>query len=154
MGRFVRVEADLAGPSALGLLVPPGRRTFVVIRPRSLSLDLLLCRSPDDPSPLQLSSAEAQATVQAVYRLLRDGGRVATMLANEGTSPRITVGPHAFAVCPRAEGKPYAPMAAAPEEAQAAITSLLAVLSPEGEQEAYFNTRFFGDPTSLSASRS
>jgi hypothetical protein len=41
MPAFCRVDAQRAGPAALGILVPPGDKTLVVLRPRGLEWDLL-----------------------------------------------------------------------------------------------------------------
>ena len=41
MSAFRRVEAQHAGGNALGILVPPGARTVVILRARSLGWDLL-----------------------------------------------------------------------------------------------------------------
>ncbi|MGH9676480.1 MAG: hypothetical protein ACRD36_05205, partial [Candidatus Acidiferrum sp.] len=44
MVQFQRVDAGEAGPSALGILIPPGRRTILIVRPRHLEFDLVLMR--------------------------------------------------------------------------------------------------------------
>src|ERR1700683_1556260 len=41
---FRRVEGEQAGPSALGVLVPPSRRTVLILRPRTLGWDLVLAQ--------------------------------------------------------------------------------------------------------------
>jgi hypothetical protein len=135
MGSFRRVEADRAGPTALGILIPPAQRTFVILRPRALAFDLLLCRGAGDSTFHALSHDEASAAAQSTYRGLREGlGRVEAaghLLAH--------VGPLCFVACARAPGQPYAPLAPDPADADA----LGAYLCPAGEQEVYFNTRFF-----------
>src|SRR4051812_30526274 len=45
-----RVEARSASPAATGILVPPGMRTFVVVRPRGMTWDLLPVRWDGDPA--------------------------------------------------------------------------------------------------------
>ena len=45
MSHFRRVDDERAGSAALGILVPPSRRTFVILRPRSLEWDLPLIRA-------------------------------------------------------------------------------------------------------------
>src|SRR5207302_3778230 len=57
-----RVEDAHAGPHAVGILVPPGRRTVVIVRPRALIWDLLLTgeRNSLTGSPFQeLTQEEA-----------------------------------------------------------------------------------------------
>ena len=135
MGSFRRVEADEAGPTALGILIPPAQRTFLILRPRALAFDLLLCRGAADPTFHALSHAEASAAAQSLYRGLRDG------LARVESAHHLLahVGPLSFVACARVEGQPYTPLAPHPAEADA----LAGYLSPAGEQEVYFNTRFF-----------
>src|SRR5438309_393958 len=72
MGTFRRVEADQAGPAALGILVPPSKRTFVILRPRSLAWDLVLLRPGEELAFRDLAHDEASAAAQALYRLLRE----------------------------------------------------------------------------------
>ena len=48
MPAFRRVEGSQAGPSALGILVPPGARTLVILRPRALEWDLLPLQDRDE----------------------------------------------------------------------------------------------------------
>jgi hypothetical protein len=134
-GSFRRVEADQAGPAALGILIPPAQRTFLILRPRSLGCDLLLCRGATDPTFHALSHGEASAAAQSLYRGLREG------LARVESAHHLLahVGPLCFVACARAPGLPYAPLAPGPADADA----LAGYLSPVGEQEVYFNTRFF-----------
>jgi hypothetical protein len=138
MGTFRRVEADRAGPCALGILVPPGKRTFVILRPRALPWDAVLCRSADDLTFAQLSHDEASAAAQGLFRALRDQEEI--VFGTAGTL-HILVGPFALALCPRDPGQPYTPLS--PADAPDAAERLTAVLSPQGEQEVYFNVRFF-----------
>ena len=52
MPPFRRVEDRHAGPTALGILVPPGVRTLVILRPRALEWDLLPVRQTGDGLPI------------------------------------------------------------------------------------------------------
>src|SRR5437763_9334172 len=45
---FSRIDAKQAGASALGILVPQGAKTLVVVRPRALACDLLPARWDGD----------------------------------------------------------------------------------------------------------
>jgi hypothetical protein len=148
MGAFRRVEGELAGPSALGILVPPGRRTFVILRPRALPWDLLLLRG--DGSALELAHDEASAAAQALYRALREGA----VAVEPGPDPagwrvRARVGAFALLACPREPGRPYRPLLCPEAEAIRSAAALAAVLcpAPGAEQEVYFNVRFFERPT-------
>ncbi len=155
MGSFRRVEGEQAGPAALGILVPPGRRTFVILRPRGLLWDLLLCRDPDDLAFRDLAHDEASAAAQGLYKGLREWaaggpGAVEVVPGAEGCRLRVRVGPLTLVACPRRPGQPYAALLCAEVDARAAAAGLAGVLCPPGaaEQEVYFNTRFFDPPAS------
>src|SRR5689334_609940 len=133
MGSFRRVEGDQAGPDALGILIPPGKRTFLILRPRALPWDLLLCRGTDDLSFSQLAHDEASACAVKLYRALCDwaaGGPGAIESADtaSGSCLRVVVGPFCLVVCPRTPGRPYAPLPLADADTAAAATSLAGVL--------------------------
>ena len=144
MGVFHRVEAEQAGPTALGILIPPARRTFVILRPRALTFDLLLCRAADDPTFHALTHDEASVAAHSLYRGLRDG--LALIEARDHL--RVHVGPMTFVACARVAGQPYAPISLDPTDAEAIVSRLHGFLCPVGEQEVYFNTRFFERPAS------
>lgn len=148
MGSFRRVDAEQAGPQALGILVPPGRRTFVILRPRSLGWDLLLCRSLADLTFRDLAHDEASAAAQGISRALRDGTTIEIVPGIDGSRVRALIGAFVLLVCPRRPGLPYAPLVCSEEEARGVVALLTPVLCPaEGsEQEVYFNVRFFERP--------
>ncbi len=144
MAAFRRVEADRAGPGALGILVPPSRRTFVILRPRALPWDLVLVRDAGGADFRDLAHDEASATAQAIYRGLREGAvGVEVVLFPEGCWLRATVGPFELLACPRLPGLPYQPLVCEEADARAHAGALEPILRPVGEQELYFNTRFF-----------
>src|SRR5260221_10331806 len=58
MPPFRTVHARGAGPTALGILVPPGNRTVVVVRPRALAVDLVMLR-PSTPGTSDAGFFEA-----------------------------------------------------------------------------------------------
>jgi hypothetical protein len=145
MGTFRKVEAEQAGADALGILIPPARRTFVILRPRALPWDLLLCRSGDEPGFREMGHDEASAAAQAIYRALRDGATAEAVARPDGCWLRVTAGPFVLLACERRPGQPYAVMTCAADEAATAVASLARIVCPpEGaEQELYFNVRFF-----------
>ncbi|SRR5579885_1439625 len=153
MGSFRRVEDERAGPAALGILLPPGRRTFLILRPRSLAWDLLLVHSTDSSTFQDLSREEATITAQRLYRALEawaagGPGQVEARPTPEGVGfqLRARVASYAFLVCPREPGQPYRPLVLpSAEAAHAAALALSRILCPgEGsEQELYFNGRHF-----------
>jgi hypothetical protein len=158
MSPFRRVSGAEAGPSALGVLVPPGRRTTVILRPRSLDYDLLPLR----PAPvhgssvtfLEVSRMESENVARRVHQALEswvgDGvGRVEAVALTTGAWwVRAEVGPFTFLACRRSPGQSYQPAEfAAVEEARELALGLAAVLCPaeSGSQEIYFNTRNFAE---------
>jgi hypothetical protein len=156
MSPLRRVFAERAGPSALGILVPPGRRTVVILRPRALAWDLLLAR-PSEQSATGAAFGEmdregAAAAADAVCRALEDwagggAGSVELLPARQGGHHVwAALGAFAFVACPRQPGQPYRPAAFADgDDARAAATAIAAVLCPPAgaQQEVYFNTHKF-----------
>jgi hypothetical protein len=139
MAAFRRVEAERAGPDALGILVPPARRTFIILRPRALPWDLLLCRGADDLTFRDLAHDEASAAAQGLFRALREAPARVEVVAD---AVRVLAGAFALVACPRQPGRPYAPLAGASAEAVARL--LAALCPPPGEErEVYFNMRHF-----------
>jgi hypothetical protein len=152
MGAFRRVDDANAGPTALGILIPPSRRTFVILRPRSLSFDLLVLRQADGTQFREMSHDEAQAAAHHLYRALHEGAgggigvEAVTDLNHSGSWLRLQVGSLFLIACCRSPGKAYVPLFFADADTvRDAIARLTAVLCPRAgaEQELYFNTRHF-----------
>jgi len=154
MAAFRRVFGDRAGPDALGILVPPGRRTVVVVRPRALPWDLLLIGPGEDMIRFRdFALEEAEAAAETIGRALDEwstGGRgeIQTALAPgaPGFCVQVVVGTFRLIACPRAAGQAYCPMVfATMEEATQAALAMTGVLcpAPGARQEVYFNTRRF-----------
>ena len=152
MPPFRRVEDRKAGPTALGILVPPGPRTVLIVRPRPLDLDLLLVQGVAGTAFRELSREEAPAVAVAFYRALEawsmgGPGHVGAAPGSEGGYLIwLDVGDFALLVCARVPGQPYRPRVyAAEDEARAAADRLRTILhpAPGTTQEVYFNTRHF-----------
>ncbi len=151
MGVLRRVTDQRAGPAALGILVPPGPRTFLILRPRSLEFDLLLV-GPDGAFR-DMARHEADAAASELGRALDElaargpGATEAVPAPGGGWWLRLGVGAFALLACPRDPGQPYRP-AVFTDTAAASIAAvrLAHVLCPPAgvEQELYFNTRHFG----------
>jgi hypothetical protein len=142
MSRFRRVEGEQAGPTALGILIPPAKRTFVILRPRSLDIDLLLCRAEGDPQFRDLSHDEASAAAQSLYRCLRESPAKVEEAAGHLW---LVVSGFIFVACLRRPNQPYAPLSSPPEGLASRLRSVIA--PPDGvEQELYFNVRHFERP--------
>jgi hypothetical protein len=153
-----RVEARQAGPDALGILLPPGARTVLILRPRSVAWDLLLVRSGEGGEAgtpfLHLEAEEGQAMAEGVLRALQrwvagGSGKVDAAVAPDGVGywVQAEVGAFPLIACERRPGQPYRPAAfAGAEEAEAAAAAIAAALcpSPGIGLEVYLNMRHFG----------
>lgn len=154
---FRRVEAEQAGPTALGILIPPGKRTLIVLRPRSLDWDLLpmgpLGEGEAVPLFWEVGREQAQTLAAKLFEALEawaggGNGRLDAIGASsgEGYQVRAAVGPFVLIVCRRVPGQPYEPLLFdTVSEAQSAVDCLTPYLCPaaNADQEAYFNTRNF-----------
>jgi hypothetical protein len=157
MSPLRRVFGERAGPTALGILVPPGPRTVLILRPRSLPWDLLLTNPGGEEAPLlplrELPRQEAEAVAEQLCHSLEEwaeGGpvRVEAVAApgSAGYCVRAWAGPFPLIACPRRPREPYHPLIVSDEEdARTAATAIAAVLHPAvgSVQEVYFNTRNF-----------
>ena len=149
-----RVFGSRAGPAAIGLLIPPGQRTVVILRPRSLPWDLL-CIQPDEQVIRfrEFAREEAEAVAESLGTALEQTSpgkphRIETAPApgSPGNCIRVALGRYYLIVCPRLPGQSYRPMVwEAEEEALEAAAALRESLIPDaGEtREIYFNSRHF-----------
>jgi hypothetical protein len=157
MPPFRRVEDRRAGPSALGILVPPGPRTLVILRPRSLEWDLLPLR-PDDAGRAsagfcEFGRDEAAGVARRVQRALEQAAGVGANSVEAVALPDgagfwvvARAGAWCWVACRREPGQPYrASQFATREGAGEAVARLACVLCPAAEagQEYYFNTQNF-----------
>lgn len=148
-----RVEDCAACPSALGILTPPGRRTFLILRPRSLSWDLLLVRADAPDTFRELRRDEADRLAQELFEALRQwseggSGHLEEVACSErhGFLVRVRVASFALLLCGRQPGQPYQPVVFPDTEtAFAAAAQLRRILRPPAnvEQEVYRNTAHF-----------
>jgi hypothetical protein len=149
-----RVFGNQAGPTAVGILVPPGVRTVVVVRPRSLPWDLLLVEVDDTVIRFrEFDRSEAEAAAQALGQAFDEwstqaGGRCEALPApgSPGYCVCVELEQYRLVACPRFPGKSYRPMVwATAADAMAAADALRAVFCPPPgtPQEIYFNSRHF-----------
>jgi hypothetical protein len=152
MPAFVERAPAEAGPRALGILVPPGKRTLIILRPRALSWDLVLERPPGAPQPglWELHPLEAKPLVGSLRALLANGKSVNTELVQAAAAShfqvRVGLGELRLVVCDRATGQPYCPSRFKSEaEARRVEEMIKAILSPgaDANHELYCNTRHF-----------
>jgi hypothetical protein len=154
MSAFRRVEGREAGPAALGVLAPPGRRTYLILRPRALPWDLVLLRPADASVFREMDRDEATGTAEELIRALEawaEGapGRVETAAAPQGHGVWLHVhaGLFSLLLCPRAPGRPYEAERFTDDDTARAVAADLAPIlrpPPGTQQELYFNTRHFG----------
>lgn len=157
MSRFRRVEGEQAGPNALGVLVPPGRRTTIILRPRALDWDLLPVHWDDQGEPgttiQELLPEQATQIAQKLVHNLEEGKagdalQVAAVPATVGDGfwVRAEVSALPMIVCQRNPGQPYKANVFPTLDAAAAVArQVAAVVFPEVgvNQELYVNRRNF-----------
>jgi len=155
MPAFRRVDADRAGPRALGILVPQGEQTLVIVRPRPLAWDLLPARWNGDsgtaPAFCRFTREEAAAAARRLHHFLEtcvsDGGNpIETFGDVQGRRFQVWLrgDEYFWILCRRAPGQAYQPIVfASQEEASQAALQLVAFLWPDRDanQELYFNTQ-------------
>jgi hypothetical protein len=152
---FHRVEAQHAGPTALGILVPHGARTLVIVRPRALEWDLLPARWDGDAGRApQFSTFTRDEAVQAARRFVQHLESAVAQGANPlqtcsdpaGASFQVWLRTVEFVwiACQRAPGQAYQPaLFPALADAQRAAEKIAVIVWPADEtaQEYYFNTQ-------------
>src|SRR4051794_17239817 len=161
MPPFRRVEARSAGPGALGILVPPGAQTLVILRPRNLEWDLLPatwqgeCATP--PRLCQFTREQAaeiarrmpEALTQSVLTAANPVGTFGTVETGH-FQVWVKVEEHYWIACRRLPDRPYEPVIFATcEEARSAALNIAAIFwpDPEAKQPYYFNTQLFSRST-------
>jgi hypothetical protein len=151
---FQRVDAQHAGPSALGILVPQGTKTLVIVRPRALAWDLLPAKwNGDAAQPPQFcvfTRDEAAGVARRFMAFLEStsANPVQTFGSanSEHTQIWLRTDEFVWIVCRRAPGAAYQPMLfASPEAAVSDAEKIAAVVFPAAsvKQEYYFNTQNF-----------
>lgn len=156
MPPFVRVEDCKAGPAAIGILVPPGQRTTVILRPRSLPWDLLAGRIDPASETVRLCDFVRDEAATLARQLARQlemhareqchGVEVHRTGGGEGALVWLRHGELVWAACSRRPGLPYEVLRFVTlDEAQHAAAQLSACLCPahDAGQEYYFNTQHF-----------
>jgi hypothetical protein len=157
MSPFRCLDGSDAGPEAVGILVPPSRRTLVLLRPRAVEYDLVPVRSPGGNGArslfAEMDHAAASRASQELFRALEawaggGPGQVEPVPTSggEGFVVEARVGTFALLACPRRPGQAYQP-AVFPgiEEARDLAARLQGILCPPPgtTRELYFNTRSF-----------
>ena len=152
---FVRVDQKQASPNAIGILIPHGVKTLVIVRPRSLTWDLLPARWDQDtnhaPQFSLFTRDEAASVARGLVKSLeaavtQGSNPVQTFGAAQGERRQIWVRTELFVwiACRRAPGEAYQPMLfASSEDAIREGEKLAEVIWPaiDKRQEYYFNTQ-------------
>src|SRR5689334_4203117 len=115
---FARIDANKAGPQSLGILVPQGAKTLVIVRPRGLPWDLLPAKwDGDHATPPQFCTFSRDEAAKVARRLV-------AALEAASTNPLETFGDaqagrlqiwlrtdeFVWIVCKRAPGEAYQPV--------------------------------------------
>lgn len=154
---FHKTDAKHAGPGALGILVPHGVKTLVIVRPRTLPWDLLPARWDGDSAKSpefclftrDEAAGAARRLVQALEAAVASGVNPVQTFGNapaERLQIWLRTDEFVWIVCRRALGEPYRPMIfATAEEATREAEKIVAIVWPSAEtrQEYYFNTQNF-----------
>jgi hypothetical protein len=154
---FTRVEPQQAGLNALGILVPHGAKTLVIVRPRALTWDLLPASWDGDsdhpPTFCVFTRDEAASVARRLVKSLETAVKqrinpVQTFGDARSECLQIWLRTDEFVwiVCRRAPGLAYQPIIfASQEEATHAAERLIPLVWPADEQmqEYYFNTQNF-----------
>jgi hypothetical protein len=154
---FARIDAKHAGPHALGILVPHGAKTLVIVRPRALAWDLLPARwgGERDTSPqfCVFSRDEAASVARRLVAILEAAVQKGVNLLEtfgDANAGRLQLWLHTeefvWILCQRAPGEAYQPIIfGSTEEAIQAAEKIAAYIWPAADvkQEYYFNTQNF-----------
>ncbi len=154
---FHKVDAKQANSNALGILVPHGAKTLVIVRPRALAWDLLPARWDGNgthaPEFCLFTRDEAAGAARRLLHALEEAVQcganpVQTFgdTANKCLQVWLRTGEFVWIVCRRTPGEAYQPMVFATfEEATQEADKLAAIVWPSAEtrQEYYFNTQNF-----------
>ena len=157
MPPFRRVDSRQAGPGALGILVPPGSRTLVILRPRGLPWDLLPARwGPSGEAAPEFCSFDREEAAGVARRLQQTLEKAVATKVNplqtigdsrgEAFQVWLRTNEYVWVVCEHAPGLAYRPaLFASLDEARQAGDRLTALFWPaaDADQEFYFNTQHF-----------
>jgi hypothetical protein len=142
----------------VGILVPPGNRTLIVVRPRALNIDLVLIRPEREngtgPGFMEMTRQQAGVDAQKLALALvhwANGGTGAIepvpAADRDGCWVQAAVETFSLIACERVPGQPYRPkLFATMEEAEQTADELRALLCPppDANQELYTNLSQFG----------
>jgi hypothetical protein len=155
---FQRIEPRQAGPTALGILVPQGAKTPVIVRPRALEWDLLPARwdgvGNHAPQFCLFTRDEAAGVARRLVKALESAVAAGVNPLESFGDPEqnclqlwLRADEFVWIVCRRVQGGAYRPAVfTSIEEATAVGEALAAVMWPPADvvQQYYFNTQNCG----------
>ena len=148
---FQRVDLQHANATALGILVPHGTRTLVILRPRAVTFDLLAAQwnGDADDAPEFCTFARDDA-VHVARRLIEELKAATNPIQTFGVRGSFQVWlrlrEFVWIVCRRAPGEAYQPILFGTQEQAVIEAEKLTpfVQPPAGAvQQYYFNTQNF-----------
>ena len=89
------VAADRAGPTAVGILVPPSRRPCLIVRPRSISFDLLVLAEARGITFREFDREQAGRAAEALFDTLVEWSsrriecRIGSEMADSSENERV-----------------------------------------------------------------
>jgi len=151
---FARIDAKNAGAHSLGILVPHGAKTLVIVRPRSLPWDLLPARWDGDrgkpPQFCVFTRDEAAAVARRLVAFLESAHVNPLESFGDAQAGRLQMwlrtDEFVWIVCKRAPGEAYQPFQFTSfDELTHAEEMIASYVCPASEvtQEYYFNTQHF-----------
>ncbi len=151
---FQRVDLQHAGPNAVGVLIPQGAKTPVIVRLRALQWDLLPARwdgvASHAPQFCVFTRDEAAGVARRLAHALETG---VSPLESFGNTEKncvqlwLRADDFVWIVCQRVQGEAYRPITfTSLEEASSAADILEPILRPAADavQHYYFNTQHCG----------
>ncbi len=139
---FRKVEARFAGPTALGILVPMGTKTLVVVRPRSLPWDFIPSIWDADSPAFPVFRREEAAVAARRFQQSLEASAASGQSPVETTCDsaetcfqiRLRAAEFVWLACRRAPGAAFQPIVFSNRhEAEEAATRIEAVMFPPAE---------------------
>ena len=149
---FQRVDLKHANATALGILVPQGAKTLVIVRPRALTFDLLPARwNGETGHAPQFCAFTRDEAAQVARRLIAsletaEVNPVQTFGQGDCFQIWLRAGEFVWIVCRRAPGEAYQPILFATREVAVRDAEKLTAFvwpDPDASQQYYVNTQSF-----------
>ena len=152
---FQRVDLKHANATALGILVPQGAKTLVIVRPRALTFDMLPARWDGErghaPQFCAFTRDEAAQVARRLIAALEAANANPVQTFGDGDCFQVWLrtAEHVWIVCRRAPREAYQPILFATHaEAVCEAEKLSAYVWPaaDASQQYYVNTQRLSEP--------